>query len=274
MRKMPFSSIPVLLLLCGVLLSLAGSSHAETTASGPLCTDAVERSLASEERLYRSVLFGSTKAAEARAGEVRFDREGNAWIKTDQNLWRTMATGREEEQRRDAEMETAREFPVRSGIFQTRGVLTSDLVPSLTQAFRALQCRTLVLCRTAELSLNREGQDFMTIEVPGCIREQRKAMPACQIAEAGGTRIAAGNVLTHCRDIRKSLLDHEETMLLTAVENDASYRSLLQIEGNFDAFLLSIRWPIAGTLRSVVGLLGTLSRIPCFSGSCEPAPLP
>ena len=271
--------------LCAIGLALAlflpateqalAQSNASQASSvgGSACRVTVEQELAKEQRIYRSVLLGHTKAKDAPVGEVRYDKEGIAWIRTEKNKWKTVAKGYESTVRTDTQMDDKDELKERRGILETRGVLTSDLVPYLTQGFRALQCRIDLICRTADLSLNVEGEEKreITVSALGCMEEERDSFPACHL-EAIGTLANGGDVLTYCRNVGRNMLAREEDLLRLAVEYDAAYRSLLQLAGNFDTFLGSFEWSVNHLLRQAAGIVGSLQRIPCFIASCDPQP--
>ncbi len=50
-------------------------------ASEDLCKKAAHSELAKEQRLYRAVLFGEPSATGATLGKVKFDKDGDPWIK-------------------------------------------------------------------------------------------------------------------------------------------------------------------------------------------------
>jgi len=230
--------------------------------------------MAKEQRTYRSVIFGHLKAEDAQPGEVRFDQEGNAWIKTEKDTWRSVAKGFEDTTRNDREMDDHDETKERRGILSTRRLLTSDLVPYLTQAFRALQCRAEMICATVESSIGEKSEEAkkITIMVPGCVKEELDSYPSCHLLGAEGKKAEESDVLSYCRLMSSQLLDREEDLLKLSVEYDAAYRSFLQFAGMFDSFLEGFRWPIASSLRKTVELAGYFQRIPCFIASCDESP--
>ena len=272
--------------LCAIGLALAlflpateqalAQSNASQASSvgGSACRVTVEQELAKEQRIYRSVLLGHTKAKDAPVGEVRYDKEGIAWIRTEKNKWKTVAKGYESTVRTDTQMDDKDELKERRGILETRGVLTSDLVPYLTQSFRALQCRIDLVCRTAELSteIKEKNKKRIDVSAPGCMEEERDSFPSCHLVAGEASRPEGGDILTYCRNVGRNMLAREEDLLRLTVEYDAAYRSLLQLAGNFDTFLGSFEWSVSHLLRQAADIVGSLQRIPCFIASCDPQP--
>jgi hypothetical protein len=252
-----------------------GTSESEpVTPGGDTCRAAVDKALAKEHRLFRSVVYGLRSASEAGVSEVRHDEEGNAWIKVKDDEWRTAAPGLESTTRSDDEMDQKTDTKPRQGIFETRRVDTSALIPHLTQSVRALQCRLAAVCGAVRESSENEGEDPVpvTVEIPGCIPIERETFPSCHQEPGGMSAHVAAYELVHCDDVMVSLLGREAALLKMAVEYDAAYRSLLQFAGNFDAFLSGLRASVTGTLRQVTGIVGVLQRIPCFLSSCDEYP--
>ncbi len=263
---------PLVVLL--LIVPALGFSQSAARADMASCRAEVETALAREQRLYRSVLFGQKKAKDAPVNEVRFDTDGLPWIKEKENTWRSVSPGYEETEWRDALMDERSELPQRKGIFETRRVATSDLVPYLTQAFRTLKCRSTIVCKVVENSLQQAGTDpqEVTIVVPGCIEEKRTTFPTCHLFAADGQKVEEADVLTYCRFVRDGLVQREKDLLKQTTEYDAGYRSLLQLSGQMDAFLQEFRWPLANSLRKTAELVGSLYRIPCFIASCDESP--
>ncbi len=263
------TSLLWLTVLAFIIMPLQG--HAQATDT---CQTLMVQQLSQEQRLYRSVLFGHKKAQDAALNEVYFDNEGIPWIKEKEDVWRSVSPRKEDEERSDDEMDGKDELKPRKGIFETRKVMTSDLVPYLTQAYRSLKCRSTIVCKVVENSLKLESMEpqELTIVVPGCIEDKRQSIPSCHLAAAEGSKVEEGELLTHCRLVRDDLVSREKDLLKQATEYDAAYRSLLQLSGQIDAFLQEFRWPLANSLRKAAQLVGSLYRIPCFIGSCDESP--
>jgi len=269
-------SVPRWLLMITLLaLPAFGQSEPSVKANIATCRTAAETALSKEQRLYRSVLFGHTKAKDAPINEVRFDSDGIPWIKEEENTWRSVSEGYEDTEWSDSQMDDRDELTViRKGIFETRKVATSDLVPYLTQAYRSLKCRSTIVCKVVENSLKQTASEpqEITVVVPGCIEEKRKTFLDCHLAAAGGNTVEEADMLTYCRLVRSDLVEREKDLLKQTTEYDAAYRSLLQLSGQMDAFLQEFRWPLANSLRKTAELIGSLYRIPCFVASCDEGP--
>ncbi len=77
MKIAPLSTIGFLLLcLVAWPAPLAAQEGGEAA-----CKTALQKELAKEQRLYRAVLFGEPSATGATLGKVKFDSEGDPWIK-------------------------------------------------------------------------------------------------------------------------------------------------------------------------------------------------
>lgn len=263
-----------LLTLILLALPVFGQSEPAVKANITTCRSAAETALSKEQRLYRSVLFGHAKAKDAPINEVRFDSDGFPWIKEEENTWRSVSEGKENTKWNDTEMDSHDELAIRKGIFETRKVATSDLVPYLTQAYRSLKCRSTIVCKVVESSLKQESTEpqEITIVVPGCIEEKKKTFLDCHLAAAKSNTVAEADMLTYCRLVRNDLVEREKDLLKQTTEYDAAYRSLLQLSGQMDAFLQEFRWPLLNSLRKTAELIGALYRIPCFIASCDEGP--
>ena len=269
------------MLIIGLLLPLQSLAQATPTPIEDACRNETENSLAREHRLYRRVLFGFVRAAEEDIGAVRNDKEGNAWFKSAANQWRSQAKGFAGTTWSDALMDTQVERDMlqqsddatfRRGIFATRGVLTSELIPPLTQSFRALQCRTYSVCEAVVRALNGEQPNlgFYVVQVPGCRDLLIPALPACMPQTGDNPSILTrANILSACKPMVDALLSRETEMLSLSVTYDAAYRSLLQFAGTFDDFLSVFRLDLLRPVRQSLPLLQQLSRIPCFLAQCN-----
>jgi len=270
-RALPYWLLTLALLSLPVL----GQTEPAVEADIPICRNLVEIALSKEQRLYRSILFGHTKAKDAPINEVRFDSDGLPWIKAEENTWRSVSEGYEDTEWSNSQMDDRDELTaIRKGIFETRGVATSDLVPYLTQAYRTLKCRSTIVCKVVESSLKQESSEpqEITVVVPGCIEEKRETFTGCHLAAAESNTVQEADLLTYCRLVSDDLIAREKDLLRQTTEYDAAYRSLLQLSGQMDAFLQEFRWPLANSLRKTAELIGSLYRIPCFIASCDEGP--
>src|SRR5687767_7486225 len=70
------------------------------------CLDEVYTAIAREQRLYRAVVFGQNTASRLPQGSTQYDGDGNAWIKTGENQWKSYAGSNPKD---NFEMDMARE---------------------------------------------------------------------------------------------------------------------------------------------------------------------
>ncbi|MCF7844708.1 MAG: hypothetical protein K9M03_02675 [Kiritimatiellales bacterium] len=288
------------LLLSGFLLSLlipiSGITEDEDTPApnGDACRAEIDKALAKELRIYRTVLFGRKRAVDTPIGEVRYDKDGGAFYKTAANKWISSTeeydyTYSNYDMDRNAEVDSV---PVdqggadlspdalpRRGILDTKRTMTSELIPYLTQAFRAFNCRVDMVCNRVEQSTDQAGgteSKELSIRVSGCIHvdtEEWNSIPACHFAGyEGGSYQDVANTLPYCQQVSGGLIQRENDLLKMLVEYDAAYRSLLQFAGVFDEFLQEFRWTITGSIRTAASVIGSLGRIPCFVSSCDEYP--
>ncbi|MBU0766278.1 hypothetical protein KKF55_00625 [Patescibacteria group bacterium] len=277
--------------IIGLLLTLLLPMSAQ--AINDECRAKVDTALAKEQRIYRTVLFGRKEAKDAPIGEVRYDKNGRAFYKSGPHTW--THAGEDGEiyyispmMDNEAELDSV---PVdqggadlspaalpRSGILDVKRTMTSELIPYLTQAFRAFTCRVDMVCYRIEESTKKHsgsGSVELPNRVGGCIRvdsEEWNSIPECQFAgKAGGSQDTADSV-QYCQKVGDSLVQRENEILKMIVEYDAAYRSLLQFAGVFDEFLQEFRWTITGSIRKAASIIGSLGRIPCFVSSCEEYP--
>ena len=284
MLRLSSLGLLTLLLLCAsTSVALSEESSSSSAPGASACSDTVNKELAKEQRYYRAVLLGHPKAKNASVGDVRYDDEGNAWIKTEDNKWKSAAKDKEKTTWKDSEMDKHDEMREDDkledspGIFETKRVLTSDLIPYLIQSFRALQCRIDMICRTVDLSINQkkeEGEDSQKVRVGamGCIEEELEIYPSCQLSAGERSTAEEGDALGYCTSAGREMLAREEDLLRVLVEYDAAYRSLLQLAGSLDLFMGSFEWPVGQLLRQTAGILGYMQRIPCFIATCDPQP--
>jgi hypothetical protein len=254
----------------------AGGASSSSLAPIPAdaCIHDVNTRLASEEREYRMILFGLKKAEDERVGNTRYDRDGIPWIKTRPNEWRSAANP--SAAFTDREMQNQMPIEPRKGVFETLGVSTNELVPPLTQSYRALTCRVEEICQALWLSLQSAGlqkNQTFNVDVPGCKPRDVAVLHSCQFApeqdKPQADQGAKGAVLAHCLSVSGGMLDREADLLRLAVSYDGAYRSLLQFAGNFDQFVSEFRFSLVTPVREAVSLLGQLQRIPCFLAQCD-----
>lgn len=269
-------------LTIGILLSIFQPSAPITNAQGAdICRQKMNNEIAREQRLYRSYLFGKRNAKDAAVGDVRYDTAGWAWIKnsTSNTPWQNSNPNNQDlrwsNQVMDSNDEHADVLPL-IGIFETKRVSTSELIPHLLHTMRAFECRLEALCEISRFSETKSGNQpvgIPSIQPIGCIEfTNATTWPECHFNEPEMTTLDQGDTRTYCDKITDQLIAREVELLKLAVEYDAGFRTLLQFAGNFDIFLRELRWPLSVTVRQAVELIGQLERIPCFLSSCDATP--
>jgi hypothetical protein len=237
------------------------------------CQQAVQTTSAREHTLFRSILFGEPKAEDAPIGHIITAGDGSNWIKTEENTWRSVADGYEDTTWRDILTERQKIAPTRKGIFATKRMLTSELVPAITDAVRTFDCRLRYICKNVELAA--QGQETpITASVVGCTEHELVPIDACMpSAIEGVSTTEVTDALTYCTALTTELLKRETELLALTVEYDAAYRSTLQLAGDLDGFLTQLRWPMTNTIQKVANIIGSVARVPCFTASCDDYPL-
>lgn len=279
--KRIISTIGVLALLVSTTPTVQSQ---ETGASGEACRIATHRMVAQQQINYRQQLFGLKAASGARLGTVRY-QWGNSehrgwamygmtpWIKVDDDKWENVAGDEKGDRAIDGYTDP------HPGIFETKRMTTSELIPHLLQAVNILRCRLAVVCEMVRSSLPLEDEDYQSIKVSprGCYQPGFSAsLPMCHLQQGGTGSTVSHQIdnVSHCNEIADQVIRHETDILKMLVEYDAAYRSMLQLAGDLDLFLQELRWPLTNGLRDTVQLVGTLERIPCFVSSCTDIPAP
>lgn len=245
-----------------VPVSIAAESPPPTIES---CQAFINKKLGYEERLYRSVLFGQKKSTDLPPGSVRFDDNHDAWMKTEENIWRSLDAENRGFTWQNTPMDDRSDVPARRGILETRQALTSELIPPMLQAMRAMQCHLRAVCRTVDEAREEEnkGKDKVMVQPDGCIEFEMATPKACisnDIAsfDAGG-----------CDASVDLIVERESKMLELIVAYDGAYRSLLQFSGTFEGFLDDFRFPLLQPLWQMVRALGAFDDLPCFLSQCD-----
>ncbi len=280
------------------LLLLPSGAQAATAAQGSLstaCIGQMQDRMAQQQRVFRGVLFGDGMAADSDPGSVRHATDTSAWIKTAAGTWRSATAGHEGATYSDAQMDAVTEWTgmneeqagqrqPREGIVATRGVLTSQLIEPLTQSYRALSCRTRMVCGALAASLrgDQPGADGrLKISSPGCQDLYVVPLDQCRFDNAVGTENPASAdpqaidlfdedvVHTTCYPLQEEVLAHEGEVIRLTATYHSHYTWLLQFAGAFDVFLDGFHGDILSPLEDALSLVGTLARIPCFVASCN-----
>ncbi len=151
--------------------------NAATTDPATACMAQIGGRVLQQQRVFRQILFGRRPAALELTGATRFDTTGTPWIKIGAGRWVTALSDRS---RSDGQVDANTEWEGmndpgadtvyrtdRSGIFETKGALTSDLIPSALEAYRAFRCRLAMVC--GGLDVNRNGGSAVAVSTAGWI---------------------------------------------------------------------------------------------------------
>ena len=261
----------ICLLLCVLCLSQAGmpalipiahAAYPNTTE----CLQQIYDRIAQEKRIERSVLFGELSAKETPEGGIRFDNEGNAWMKKDTNTWNSLGQGYETTTWSDGLMDDRAGVKPRRGIFEMKRATTSDLIPPVIQTFRAFQCRLRAVCMAADqaqMKLDPPDKKTISVQPEGCIAFDEPVFSAC----TDNTQVVAS--FTGCDDAINGVLAQETQILVLLTTYDSAYRTLLQFQGTFEGFLSSFRFALIDPLWQTVRVIGQMSHLPCFLSQCD-----
>ena len=180
------------------------------------------------------------------------------------------------------ELQPSSDRSERMGLFAQPGMLTSALLPDVTLAFRAYQCRLAMVCDGVQASFTREKADTggrLRVHPVGCEEFVIQPLDECRFAEADPRESeAAMNLVsgfgatvleTECEPLAEQMADREAAFIRIATAYDAAQRSLLQYAGNFDGFLRGLRGDFLAPLQETIPLLSAFSRIPCFTAQCN-----
>jgi len=244
-------------MISGLLMPL------QAWAAEPSCADETYARLGQEERLYRSVIFGLATAEDMPINGVVTDKEGDRWIKTADNEWRSTDAGYQGTTWSDTLVEDERDVPARRGILEIRKALSSELVPSVLQSIRAMQCRMQAVCLTAQLTPTTDEGQPVIVQPEGCIEFTMPQMTACR------TREFSTFDSSICSTELQSIIDRETSMMELLLAYDASYRTLMQFAGTFEGFLSDFRFPLLQPLWQMVRTFGQFDNLPCFLAECN-----
>lgn len=244
-----FALSTLCLLLSPAGTAIAASSESSSSSSSvsanqlSACRQRIVREATTAHDDYRSYLYGSYK-----------DLDGKIVVRTGGTT--------------DKE---------RTGIFETKGRLTSELVAPIVQSYRAMRCKSLDICEVLRQSLLRgqgSSTEPMTVSVLGCEDQQLAPYAECYFGtkDADSQRLNQSDItdmIANCNQLINDTLRMERASLRSAVAYDASYRALLQFAGMMDYMLKDIPAFSYTPIREMIGLLGKLHQIPCFIGQCD-----
>lgn len=160
------------------------------------------------------------------------------------------------------------------GIFETKGRLTSELVPPLVQSYRTLRCKLVAVCEVLSSSLQAQT-GTMTVHTLGCEPITLPRYPECILAvDDLSTPVSASlsdvtTLKTECATLVTQTLASERSALRLAVAYDSGYRAMLQFAGMMEWMLHDLSTTAIAPVRDMVNMLGRLHQIPCFIGQCD-----
>lgn len=265
------SLIPV----TGAALSSSSTPSSSILPNTSQCLTEIFANLARQQRFHRLVLFGQSPSALAGENAMRYDRDGDPWMKHG-GMWKTLAKGKEASPLSDAAMDSALESdpfwssPIRRGILETRTHLTSELLPDLLQSLRALRCRVRSVCLAERRSESPEDPTIGS-SVDGCLPFagfEFLPFPSCRFTGQSGN-LQATEVRGICDSSAATIIQRETHMLELLVSYDSATRTLLQFSGPFERFATSFSLRVFTPLRQVASLLQYLTRTPCFLSRCD-----
>jgi hypothetical protein len=259
-------------LLCMSLLGLAPYVSAQDQTTDKCIKDVYE-SLHREQLYYRSVIFGQKESALLPRSSVRFDTLSKGWIKTADDQWKSYASGSTTITRTDTEMDAQAYPPKRRGLIEIKTALTSEQIPPMLQALRALQCRLKYVCQAALQSRASATPATFRVKPDGCAEIEVNKFESCRDSQSLGSSTLE---ITHlnvqvgvCDAAAQNMLEREASVLTLALSYDASYRSFVQFAGIVQGFSDAFREPILNVLTDTVRTLQDFESVPCFSAQCD-----
>jgi hypothetical protein len=285
-------SASIIAMLLGVVPAHAQQSSSASAQTPEGCVEQIRDELRQQRRIWHGVLYGEKRASELITGTTRYDEDGNPWIKTGSNRWRTAVEGRENEEWSDVQMDEKTEWTgmneiepegirsSRTGIFETKGAITSQLVPGIVTGYRDFECRTAMVCEAARATVSRQTTDAdgnLHIETPGCEELVIKPLERCKFGtqysknsdQQIDLQIEETAPYTQCNALATQLVTREAAFVKISTSYDSAYRSLLQFAGAFDGFLRALKGDLLGPIENALPLLNALTRVSCFATQCN-----
>lgn len=255
--------------------------HAIDVAT-PACIGEIYGALAKEQRMYRSVVFGAKDAEDLPVNSFLYDKDGKAWLKTEQDTWREIKNDASSsssegtaqpgnnggESRDNSEMDRNKDTPTRRGLLEAKRTATSDIIPGITQSLRALECRLRAVCELSSASqpVKKDDDEKLKVQPDGCIEMELPPLHSCSTAEGISPALIDPSL---CDDAMEAIFLQESNILSLSIAYDASYRTIAQFTGMFEGFLSDFRFPLINPLWQTVRTLGGLKNLPCFLSQCE-----
>jgi hypothetical protein len=160
-----------------------------------------------------------------------------------------------------------------TGILETTGRFTSELVSPLVDSYRTYRCKMIAVCATMGESFGVQGGN-VDINLLGCEQERLPRYSQCFFSDAdaqSGVELQTSLVrmTQQCDDLVVQTLARERAVMRLAVGYDAGYRAMLQLTGMMDWMLQGFETTTVKAVADMVNLLGKLHQIPCFIGQCD-----
>jgi hypothetical protein len=155
-----------------------------------------------------------------------------------------------------------------TGILETRGRLSSELIEPILDSYRVLRCRSTAVCQTMQQSFVRAGP--VKLEPLGCAAATVPRFGECRLAGSDSSLQQTQQTLTDaCATLVERSLNAERAVLIAAMSYDSGYRAALQIGGMMDWMRQNLSSAVLQPIRDMLSLLGKLHEIPCFIGQCD-----
>ncbi len=167
---------------------------------------------------------------------------------------------------------------VRTGIFETKGRETSELIAPALESFRVYRCKMTSVCEAMSRSFGSDDVAPFPVQPLGCELTEMKRYPECYF---GGTdpntgtvadpspQLSAVEMVSACTQFVDDSIQSEAAVLRLIVGYDAGYRSLLQFAGMMDWMMEGFPEQTIRAIADMVNLLGKLHQIPCYIGQCD-----
>jgi len=159
-----------------------------------------------------------------------------------------------------------------TGILETKGRLTSELVSPLIESYRVLRCKAESVCAVVDQSFQTFGGSIELSNL-GCPTITTNRYTQCFFAgekiEDRATSETTLSMQRECNEAVAKTLEVERDVLKLAVAYDAGHRSILQFSGMTDWMMKGMTSQALETTRGTVNMLGKLHQIPCFIGQCD-----
>lgn len=236
------------------------------------CMTQVQNAMGARQRFYRAVVFGEPAAKDSPQGSVRYDKDGDPWIKKADNAWQ-FSNDKGSTTQSDDNIDKTSEFPPRIGWLEVKKATTSELLPPVLQSMRALQCKMAQVCPLLLDSLGTEKTDQINVHIAGCSDEKLTPFSACQPEDPTTDQPSytqQDGLEEQCESLASTILNRERGLLRLMIAYDAAERTLYQFMGISGTFISELKTTLLGPVWQAARAFEQLGRIPCFTAQCEP----